>query len=874
MKQRLLFFVSMLLVAFQIFISLPIAIWLHNQFNFSAALSDSIGVLASFFLAVSILLLLLALATPKLLRNYIFPFFVLGSVLIYIQQYILIWDYGVLDGTRIDFSNGKYRGLIDSSVWLLGAFIFVALRKKIIKHAKIILTFTMILTIVATLTTVMSHDFTDEEESFASINKVNKFTYSVDKNIFLFLLDGFQSDLFWEMIDKDPQLREEFANFTFYANTSSVFAKTYPTIPLLLTGKRYEKQQSFQEFLKSAYQDSILTDLIRDGWDVGLYPYVEGTVALDSSIMSNFLERTQWPEKIDNYLQALDISLFQSVPHPIKPLVYNDGGFIITENFADSLHAFDQRFTSESLVKLPNTQPHQGLNFRENLRTLGTSSSTKPTFRFYHLFMPHEPFLLNRNLEFGRIGDDFSSYQEYASASLTLMISYLRELKNLGAYDNSAIIIAADHGGGEYTKQKYISSERRYVQILKNGKVLASGKPLLLVKNYQDDSPFRVSSKPVSLLDVAPTIASFADIRSKNIEGRFLDEIAENEQRERTYFHYNFSGTDSKFLNEFSVYKINGSVYDENAWTYSGKLAVKQKIKNRDEYVLGTTMGFGSDLKSDADYLNAFLVGNSYKFAPSYAASTDGQIFLSFSLDSPLRTSQIYLLEIDLSSTGQDLNIETEVNRKMTSSFTVQKGSKQYIFLEPKNMKEREQLNIRIRDLDYDSGSDRLLISRMRVQQANLAELTDNSTIKFSDNLENYYMKGVWPQESWGRWTSEPESVLHFSAGGDFCDNTYLVLDINHFFTGVNPDSLEVFLNDRKLAFVKLDKSTRRFKYYFNCSGFGETRATVNTLTFKTDKVQIPLITGRSEDPRSLGAGLVSLKFVNRDTIDIADGGL
>ena len=91
------------------------------------------------------------------------------------------------------------------------------------------------------------------------------------------------------------------------------------------------------------------------------------------------------------------------------------------------------------------------------------------------------------------------AYQEYAIASLKLMITYLKELKNLGIYDNSSIIISADHGSGEYTDKVYNSSEGRYLPALKNGKVMASGKPLLLVKNYLENHPLKISSKPVSL---------------------------------------------------------------------------------------------------------------------------------------------------------------------------------------------------------------------------------------------------------------------------------------------------------------------------------------------------------------------------------------
>ena len=871
MKQRMLLFIAMLLVAFQILVSFPIAIWLHNQFDFSAVISDSIGVFGLSFLTVSVLLLLVAVAVPQKIRNHLLPLFVLGSILVYVQQYILVWDYGILDGHLIDFLKNKYLGLLDMGLWMLGVAAYMVLRKEIIRHSITILTFTIIITVVATLTTVMSYD-AREGNSTASLSDVNKFTYSENKNILLFLLDGFQSDLFWEIIDQDPQLKEEFLGFTFYANTSAVFAKTFPTIPLLLTGKKYQKEQSFQDFLDTAYQESILTEFVAEGWDVGLHPYVMGTIPLDKSIMSNYLSYTLWPEKIDDYLQALDLSLFRSVPHSLKSYIYNNGDFIIKNNLSNFLHKFDHFFLERNLIEPPNTQPHQGLNFQENLRLMGAISSAKPTFRFYHLFMPHEPFLLNRNLKFGHIGNDFASYQEYAFASLKLMINYINELKNLGVYDNSSIIIAADHGSGEYTDERYISSEGRYIKTLTNGKAMASGKPLLLVKNYHSDSQFKISSKPVSLLDVAPTIANFADMDPKNFEGKIIDEIAEDEQRERDYFHYEFSGWDSKFLNDFDVYQINGNVYDERAWTKTGKLAAKSTVENKQNYALGSTISFGSDLKIDTDYQNAFLVGNDYEFSLSHVVSNDGPVVLSLDLELPLNPDELYLLEIDLGSTNKPLKIQLEINLSDIHSFTANKRHKEYIFLEPKKLKLTDELHLRLFNADYTLGVGKLLISKLKLEKANVSELSNDSEISFADNLDSYFLKGFWGKESWGRWTAKKESSLFFLASESFCQETYLLLEVKAFFAGVNPARLEVHLNDKKLDSVKVETLKNGKKYYFDCSGFDYRHVLVNTLTFSTDKVLVPLIIGKSNDPRSLGVGLVNLKFVDRGSIELSDG--
>jgi len=873
MKERLLFFVAMFLIVFQVLISLPIAIWLDNQFNFDVALRDVAGILGFLILATAALLLLVSFIVPEKIRRRLFPIFVFGSVLIYFQQNILVWDYGILDGRQMDFSMNAHLGLIDLSLWAGGGIIaYVVFRKQLIKHAKTILSFMVVLSILATIIPILSHDFSQDKPS-GSISEADKFSFSARQNIFLIILDSFQSDLFWEIIDRDIQLKHEFGGFTFYPDTASVFAKTYPAIPLLLTGKKYQKQQAFQEFIDTAYQDSILTDLINEGWDVGLYPHVKATVTLDNSIMSNYAERTRLPERLDSYLQALDLSLFRTVPHFLKSHIYNKGDFIAKEHFGGYVHQLDTQLENKEIIKLPRQNPHQGLNFLDNLKALATNSGTSPAFRFYHLYMPHAPFLLDRDLKYARMDNNFAAYREYSWASLKLMASFLEQLKNLGIYDNSAIIITADHGGGEYGDKKYISSEGGYFPILEHGRVKASGKPLLLVKDYQADGPLKFSSKPVSLLDVAPTIANFAGIEPRETEGRIIGDLVEGERRERTFYFYRFSGKDSKYLNDFDVFRIDGNVYDESAWAKTGRLSVDLEVDEKKDYLLGTTVRYGSDIKTDADYMNAFLVGGEHKFSLSYVASNNGRIDLSLGLNSPLSSNELYVLELDLASNGKTLDVRLEVDNKVLSTFGInKKKSKQIVFLEPEKLSLKDRLDLHLYNSDRTDSNDALLLSKLKLRKANLPGLGNDSVIRFADDLDSFYVQGVWPGEWWGRWTSNTKSSLYFLASDDICQNTNLLIDIKKFISSVNPESFQLALNGTKLESIKIEKKAGHgAKYFFDCSRFDRTQGRINKLVFSTDKVVSPLSLGRSGDPRTLGVGLVSLSFVDRDPQNISN---
>jgi len=863
MREKLLIFVAMNLLVFQVLISLPITIWLHNQFNFQVALIDAAGILGFLLLASSAVFLLLAFIIPERVRSFVLPAIVLATVLVYLQQNILVWDYGVLDGSQIDFSANSMLGLLDLILWASGIALYVFFRKRLLMHAGTVLIFIAVLTLMTMIVPLLSHDYSNDKSS-ASLSEASKFTYSAKQNIFLFVLDAFQSDLFQDIIDHDVELTQEFEGFTFYPNTTAVFAKTYPTIPLLLTGRRYQKKQPFKQFISAAYEESMLTDLVDQGWDVGLYPHVRSTIALNDSIMSNYADRTQLAERIDSYLQALDISLFRTTPHFLKSQVYNNGDFRLKPYFDGSVGNMEGPLKTREAVELPRPHTHRELNFLANLKSMATGDGEKPVFRFYHFYMPHRPFLLNRDLEYGRMSDTFISYREYAYAALKVMAQFMAKLKDLKIFDDSVIIILADHGGGEYGNRKYVSSEGRYLTVSEQGMEMASGKPLLLIKEFHDDGPLRSSSKPVSLLDVAPTIAKFAGLESKSFEGKPVGELLEGGTRERNYFHYHFSGTDSKYLADFEVFKIDGDVNDDAAWTKTGDLKVEFEVAEEKDYVLESIVRYGTDIKRDADYMNAFLVGGEYKYLSSYLVSGSGRIDLSLTLSSPLESGEIYMLALELAGNARAIDVMLEVDDNIRSSFVLRnKKSKKFVLFMPSQIVSKDRLEIHLSTPDSSDYGDGLLLSKLSLKKVTLSEFGRDSVIDFSKNHDRYYLQGVWPAEWWGRWTSEKKTTFSFVAGDGFCQNADLLLDIKKFYSSINPDSFQLSLNGSRLKTIKIEKTAGQgIKYRFDCSAFAGNSGRVFKVIFLIDKVASPLSLGKSGDPRTLGFGLVSMKFI------------
>ena len=104
---------------------------------------------------------------------------------------------------------------------------------------------------------------------------------------------------------------------------------------------------------------------------------------------------------------------------------------------------------------------------------------------------------------------------------------------------------------------------------------------------------------------------------------------------------------------------------------------------------------------------------------------------------------------------------------------------------------------------------------------------------------------------------------MSFRAQEGFCEDSYLLLDANSF-KGVNPETLEVFLNNRKLDLLKIEEVFRKKRYHFECSGFDTSQGAIFTLTLRADKVESSQVTAPRNDARTLGFGLTRLEFISR----------
>ncbi len=152
----------------------------------------------------------------------------------------------------------------------------------------------------------------------------------------------------------------------------------------------------------------------------------------------------------------------------------------------------------------------------------------KPFFLFLHLYEPHTPY--DPPAPFAKPGR--SPYDGEIAAADAVVGDLLAELRRLGVYDRAIVLLVSDHGEGlgEHGEAEHgVLLYREAIQV-----------PLLLKLPDGQRAGTSVAA-PVSLVDVAPTLAELLDLpRSPAWPGRSLLEDAGGAAGERAIYAETF----------------------------------------------------------------------------------------------------------------------------------------------------------------------------------------------------------------------------------------------------------------------------------------------------------------------------------------------
>ena len=437
-----------LALSFTLLFFVPLNITNSNRNNLSFSAVD---ILSATALAAGIFLLILLLfaAIPGgKVHAFIVSAYVGISIAMFVQDSFLNSDFDSLDGLVINWKSFSTKMVINFAVWcaiLILPHLVHYLSNRIWRYSSVAVSVILVMIqtvfLIRELAELRQIETTRQEKVYLSDEEM--FTVGSDKNIVVFMLNETSSKDLQSMSEKYPEVLSALHDFTGYDNANSHYMYTFPSLINLLTGEEWDCETDMvYDYMQKAWHAgqtaSFYHELEEAGFERNFYlhlPYVSNDPSVLQDVFSN-LKQDDHGAVIDHdaQLNLYKMSMFRCSPIMLKPffmLSVSDFSSMVTRK-----DAWDDEWDFAA-----------GMNEKHL-----TSGNSQNAFIFYYLPGSHSPYNLD---ETGRLKDvkNISSdvlqtvgKEEQLAGVFTLISSYMDQLKAMGLYEKTGIIILSDHG--------------------------------------------------------------------------------------------------------------------------------------------------------------------------------------------------------------------------------------------------------------------------------------------------------------------------------------------------------------------------------------------------------------------------------------------
>lgn len=479
-------------------------------------------------------------------------------------------DYGALNGQAIVWEDYTVYGLINTALWAGILFICLSLRQwKRFGALCVVLPCLLAVGEGGWIAYRAAQAPIPQTETYLS--QTGLYTVGTEKNLLVLVLDSVDADQFAQALAEDPDLSRRLEGFTWYRNAMGLSDPTKYGLPALLTGQAYTQPVDYAGFIAAAYADAPLyTMLAGDVWDARFFTDSR-YVSLDAGVVDNLArEELAVNDPAGLTRDLLRLCAFRYAPHFLKPQLWMYSNVFLPYAQAQGEPVYEV------------TDPA----FDARLREEGLEATVERAFRLIHLTGMHPPYTMDADCQYQAQG---VTAQEQMRGCLRLAEDYLEQLRALGVYDRSAVLILADHGTDTVHR------------------------PLLLLKRPGDTGEMAVNDAPVSYADLP---ATYVALLTGAQAGTELWSIPQGQARTRLYYH------ESSRNNAFNLYEYSTQALSPS-WEElipTGRVFHGDSLEAAAPYTLGETLYF--DLRatarpylvsgfSSADFHSTWTVGES-----------------------------------------------------------------------------------------------------------------------------------------------------------------------------------------------------------------------------------------------------------------------
>ena len=436
-----------------------------------------------------------------------------------------------------------------------------------------------------------------EDDSFFTLSKTGQ-------NVVVVMLDRALGQFVPYIFNEKPELQQQFEGFTFYDNTFSFGGNTNFGAPALLGGYEYttvEMNKRKDEKLVDKHNEALKVMPVlfsENGYKVTVcdpvyanYQWIPDLSIYDEypEINAHLTEGAFTPvENAELIKQSTNrnffcFSIMKAMPLAVQPAIYAYGNYnqlsaVSTQYATDMSTAsgFPTAFLDSYLVlqNLPNMT--------------GITAEQENTFLLLTNNTPHDPYILQApeyipaesvdnteydaahadrfTNEYGTLNMETPYQMGHYHASMAAYIqmgNWFDWLRENDLYDNTRIILVADHGGRLYLQDEWV------IGMLD----LASYYPLLMVKDFNSNSEFTTDSQFMTNADVS--VLATQDL-IENPVNPFTGKVITNDEK---YAHPQFT----ELFGDWHADVNNGNIFLPCQWA-----CVEDNIWDMDNWTILT----------------------------------------------------------------------------------------------------------------------------------------------------------------------------------------------------------------------------------------------------------------------------------------------
>jgi len=338
-------------------------------------------------------------------------------------------------------------------------------------------------------------------------------------NIYHLVLDGFQTDLFKAYLNE--RSRAYLGGFIFFENNLSQFNSTVASVLNYMGSTAYDVEADFRERKIPIFSKGImLPERLKNGGysTLALHPF-KPSESKDLAFHSIFDDTTNIIDfanlKLHTDASKLLLNLWAFARLP--PSLFRN--FVSTDTFE----------TYSGTTTLTAISPISSSVAFEKFLDLEKDLSRNNRYTYIHLLLPHPPSVMDADCnhryshEKRHLGKRITvvkrtRFAEQIKCSLNLMERFINRLKELNRFEDSLILIHADHGLSSKSLRSVLTFTE--AELNENEKLFSAklnARALLLFKPPRRSAkqPLKTSPLPTLLSDIPKNVTQSVDLKEQ-----------------------------------------------------------------------------------------------------------------------------------------------------------------------------------------------------------------------------------------------------------------------------------------------------------------------------------------------------------------------